>query len=449
MRAKKIIKRIVHIAAVLFLIIAGAKGLSYILKDDTASYSRLMMHEFYAQDNIDILFLGASHCLRAVNPYIIDDATGKNSFVASVPDEWMDASFALLKEADHLYDIDEVFVEMSARLALKTLAYKERKSLTSTYNISDYMKPSFNKLNFLLNASSADQYVNNFWPARRYWEKITDFQYINTIMSKKSTSKYTDYTNYYANQDLNGRGVYQGKGFLAMFDKFSEHKFFIKTDYKNIEVDEIAQDWINSVMEIIDYCEKHNIKLTLFTTPVSHYDLSAKGNYDDYTAFIKELIDGKDVRYTDFNLIKEEYFPYHQINYSDGHHMNQQGAEAFSAVLADYINGNLPEGAFHTSAAEKLQTAKPDYYGIFYTDDYQEQNRIFHLVSNIPEYFEYQVEITTSDKETHLLQAYDTNSIISVSFEMIPGSAIRVTFRPAGSSGEGTLIKYPHMGAIE
>ncbi len=449
MRAKKIIKRIVHIAAVLFLIIAGAKGLSYILKDDTASYSRLMMHEFYSQDNIDILFLGASHCFRAVNPFIIDDATGKNSFAAAVPDERMDASFALLKEADNIYDVDEVYLEISARLALKTRAYKERESLASTYNVSDYMKPSLNKLNFLLKASAADHYINSFWAARRYWKNITDFQLIDTVVQKKSTSKYRDYTYYYANQTFHGGGVIKGKGYIAMSTKIPEHQFLVYTDYQNIKVDEITQDWINSLLEIIDYCEKHSIKLTLFTTPVSNFDLSARGNYDDYIAFVQGIISGKDVRYVDFNLIKEDYIPYQQTNYTDGHHMNQYGAEAFSPVLADYINGNLPESAFHASVAEKLQTAKPDYYGIFYTDDQQEQKRYFHLVSNIPEYFEYQVEITTSDSETHLLQEYDTNSTIAAAFEMVPECVFHVTYRPAGSSEEGTSIDYSRMEAVE
>lgn len=434
--------------AVIILIIAGAKGLSYMLQDDTTSYSRLMMHEFYNQDNIDILFLGASHCLRGIDPYVIDEAAGKNTFLACSMNQWMDASSALLKEADRLYDMDEIYLEMSSNLARKTRIYKQRETLTAIYIVSDRLKPTLNKLNLILNASSADHYVNSFWPARRNWEKITDFKYIDTVTQKKSTSKYKDYTYYYANQALDGTGTYQGKGFLAMNLVSDEHKFMVRADFKKIEVENISQDWIDSVMEIIDYCEKHGIKLTLFTTPISNFELSAKGNYDDYIAFVKDLISGRDVRYVDFNLIKDEYVPYRQRNYEDGNHLNMYGAENFTPVLAEYINGNLPEEAFHASITEKLQAAGPDYYGVSYTDDYQEGKRLFNLVSNIPGYFEYQAEITTADGETHLLQEYDTNTIIPVPFEMIPGCVFHVTYRPVNSVDEGTLIDYPHMEAV-
>ena len=448
MRVRKIIKRLIPITVMLVFIIAGAKGLSYMLNDDTDSYTRLTMHEFYEQDNIDILFLGASHCFRGINPYIIDEKSGKNTFLMCTANQWMDASSAMLKEADRFNDIDEIFVEISSNIARRSGSYKDRQSLTSIYIISDLMKPSLNKLNLLLNASSADHYVNSFWPARRFWEKITDFQYIDKIMQKKSTSKYRDYTYYYANQALEGRGSYEGKGYTAMSPASNDHEFMIRVDYKKIETEDISGDWIHSLIEIIDYCETHGIKLTLFATPVSYFELSGKGNYDDYIAFVKDLIRGKNVRYVDFNLIKEDYLPYRQSNYQDGTHLNMYGAEVFSSVLADYINGTLPEDAFHASVKEKLQAAKPDYYGVSYTDDYKEQNRIFRLVSNIPDYFEYQVEITTSDGETHLLQEYDTNSFIPAAFEMIPGCVLHVTYRPAGSSVEGTLIDYPYMEAV-
>ena len=445
---KRILKKIIPIAGVLLLIIAGCKCLTYMLKDDTMAYSRNMMHEFYNQDNIDILFLGASHCLRSVDPFIIEEETGKSTFLACTPDQKLDASFALLREAEKLYDLDEVYLEISANLARRSGVYKDRKSLSSTYIVSDYMRPSLNKLNFLLNASSSSHYINSFWPARRNWEKITDFQYIGTILQRKSTSKYRDYTNYYVNMNLEGIGTYMGKGYTAFSVRSSDHKFMVRADYKNIDIGDISQDWINSVLGFIDFCGKNGIKLTLFASPVSNFELSAKGNYDDYIAFVDDLISDKGVQYVDFNLTKEEYMPYRQRNYYDGNHLNMYGAELFSPLVAENINGVLPEDFFHNSIKEKLEADEPDYYGVSYVDNYQERNRIFRLVSNIPDYFEYKVEIITGDGESHLLQEYDTNTIIPVPFEMIPGCELLVTYRAVGSGDDGTLINYPDMEAV-
>ena len=95
-----------------------------------------------------------------------------------------------------------------------------------------------------------------------------------------------------------------------------------------------------------------------------------------------------------------------------------------------------------------MEADEPDYYGVSYVDNYQERNRIFRLVSNIPDYFEYKVEIITGDGESHLLQEYDTNTIIPVPFEMIPGCELLVTYRAVGSGDDGTLINYPDMEAV-
>ena len=44
------------------------KLFSFLAVDDTDSFTRIMMHEFYHPDsNIDVLFLGASHCYRSLD----------------------------------------------------------------------------------------------------------------------------------------------------------------------------------------------------------------------------------------------------------------------------------------------------------------------------------------------------------------------------------------------
>ena len=107
----KIIKRILSLIAVAALIYAGCRFLTYMLQDDTASKTRLMMHEFYNQDNIDYLFVGTSHFVYGIDPILISEKTGKKAFSASNPAQMPDASLALIKEAVGLYKIKEIFLE--------------------------------------------------------------------------------------------------------------------------------------------------------------------------------------------------------------------------------------------------------------------------------------------------------------------------------------------------
>lgn len=73
---KNRIKKIGSILLFLILLVGGGKFLRYMLTDDTASYTRLTFHEMYEQDNIDVLFIGSSHCYRSFVPDILDEEMG-------------------------------------------------------------------------------------------------------------------------------------------------------------------------------------------------------------------------------------------------------------------------------------------------------------------------------------------------------------------------------------
>ncbi len=75
--------------------------LAYMVIDDSKSYTRIMMHEFYhSQENIDVLYLGSSHCYRSINPEISDKLFDKNTFNAGSSKQSFDASYALLVYSD-------------------------------------------------------------------------------------------------------------------------------------------------------------------------------------------------------------------------------------------------------------------------------------------------------------------------------------------------------------
>ena len=92
-------RKIISSAVFIILFLFCGVGLRYLLTDDTRSYTRLMMHEFYRQENIDILFVGSSHCYEALDPEITDKLFQANTFNAGSSLQAQDASFALIREA--------------------------------------------------------------------------------------------------------------------------------------------------------------------------------------------------------------------------------------------------------------------------------------------------------------------------------------------------------------
>ena len=78
---KKIIINIILLFIFLNLLFLSHKILWYILVDDTNAYTRTTLHELYTQEeNIDILFLGSSHCYRSLDTTITDNVFNTNTF---------------------------------------------------------------------------------------------------------------------------------------------------------------------------------------------------------------------------------------------------------------------------------------------------------------------------------------------------------------------------------
>ena len=141
----------------------------------------------------------------------------------------------------------------------------------------------------------------------------------------------------------------------------------------------------------------------------------------------------------DFNLLKEDYFPYLSTNFSDGDHLNMYGAEVFSGIISSYINNDLPKDVFCGSVREKLGTAEPEYYGIAFLDD--SDNRNVRLISNCPEKFEYRVEMTYDDRETVVFQDFSPNSELHIPHDQL--GTIVVTSRKTGNGEEVSVIYDP------
>jgi len=370
-------------------------------------------------------------------------------FNAATSSQPPDVTLALLKDAVKRYDIKEVYFETSASLALDVEDCKERTDLTGVYIASDYMPLSFNKIGLLLHASSSAHYLNNFFPARRYWDSILDFDTIATIVKQKNTDEYRHF-----GHELSRREHlwYEHKGFIGSDEHVEDHMYFTDDGQQIIDTEAISADWKRYVIELIDYCQAQGVKLKFFSTPVSRFQLVSFVNYDDYIAFIHEICDERGIEYTDFNLLKEDWFSNSQALFRDSNHLNSYGAEVFSGIFSQYMNGTLPDDAFYASAEEKIRTAPPDFCGVSYQDDDETRVRTIRLIASPLGYYEFRVELDENGKKS-LLQDYDINEYFVLPYEQVfldsgEGLEVRpkiiVTYRPVGSDEVGKTLTYQY-----
>ncbi|MCR5119912.1 MAG: hypothetical protein K6B44_09910 [Lachnospiraceae bacterium] len=416
--SEKIKKLIKAIAGAVFIaaVCAGIwYGLRVLLTDDTGSYTRVTLHEFYSQDNIDVLFLGASHCYRGIAPEITDEKLGLNTFNMGSSYQRIDTTYLLMKEAVELYDIDHIYVELSYNVAKKHAEFES--DLTDTYIVTDYMKPSLRKAAYLLERSGDGDYANSFLVARRNWKKIFEPGYIKELAEKKQSDAYKNYE--YPDND---EERYAGKGYVESDVEIPEGSFKNRPDEQTIKLEEIDPEWDKTVLDMIKFCEKHKVALTFFSTPLTSFRLLCYDNYDDFIDKVNGLIKesgSSTVEYLDFSLMKEEYWPDTSTLFKDNRHLNAKGAELFSSIFADYINGRLTyDELFHKDIREKFASMEPGFYGTEYRENADDTYYDCRLVINREEETKSFVTFISDEGEEIILKEFSSGTEFRIPMDL-------------------------------
>lgn len=407
-----------------FLLMCGINEFfRYLLIDDTNSYTRIMMHELYHQEeNIDVLFLGSSHCYRSLNPQITDALFDTNTFNAGSSLQGLDGTYALLKEAGKYNDLKKVYVELYYGIPLET--FSTRNDLTAVYLISDYMRPSLSRMQLLLKAGSSEHLFNSFVLGRREWEKLFDFSYIAELNEKKRSASYMHYDYITATTD-----AYLGKGYVESSEIWGESSNYARSVNFAFNENYISEDCKNYLKKIINYCQKNDIELAFFSAPMSDFSLASFGNYDFYIQQVNEFLSEYDIAYYDFNLCKNEILDITGNDLMDSSHLNGNGAEKFSTVFSEFFTGKLDSNIFYESFNDKLCNLDSPLIGYVMTtldefsneakaeDKYFDFENYEYVSINPVTYqsvtFEYRIskEVTNSS-EPLLFQDWNENNLI-------------------------------------
>lgn len=400
---KTAIKRIVGIAGVCTFTVIIWMVLRYLVIDDTKYYTRVMMHEFYEQENIDIVFCGASLCYRTFDPGVLDTELEVNTFNTGSSSQPIDVTYYLLKECLNRNKVKRVFVELSPIMAS---GYNDESRSTSDmasiYIISDYMKNSLPKLQLLLKTSATDQYANSFLDARRNWQSIYDTDYVGSLIEKKTSETYSDYG--YDNLKYDTE-YYKGKGFVESISTVSEGAFNDYYSTINVRPDNIKETWYGYVQDIIELCENRNVELTFVCAPLSEYLLASYGeSYNAYHDRIASIAEQAGIEFWDFSLAKNDYFPADANNYMDSAHLNMYGAQIFNKLISKIINGEISyKDICCQSVEEKISHDIPRVLGLR-SDGINKS-----IIATRSDIMNYTISVTTSEGNEYTIQDFSPN----------------------------------------
>lgn len=327
---KEIIKAGSMVLGVLLLVCCLIEGCNYLVVDDTNSYTRLTLHELYESDeNVETLFLGTSHCFRAYDPDLYEQLTGESAFNLGSSSQNIDTSYYLLKEAIKYHDIKKVYLDIYHEFFF---FHPGNRELIEANIISDYMRPSLNKLQFILSRSSSEHYTNSFFPFRRDWQLLGDFDYLKENVEKKRQDNYKNYEPVVYDDEH-----YVSKGFVESIAVLNteEYSWIPKSD--KVDLSEDSSFAMNYLEKIVKLCKKENIEIVFLTAPSYKEYIESKDSYDMIHDYVSEIADSFGVSYVDFNLYPEEILPMTADDFMDVDHLNGNGADKVTYSLAEYV----------------------------------------------------------------------------------------------------------------
>ena len=411
------IRRMVGILAALSIFAGIVRGLDYLYVrlHDSTEWCRILWHNFYEdKGKIDNIYVGSSHVHYDLDPMMLDGLNGQYNFNLSSPSQRMDGTYFLLREADRNNDLNHAYVELYYEVNV------EGRDNSVNWMNMDHMKMSFNKLAYVLYAVGSEEYPSVFFPFVRYREKLGDWNYIEENIQSRQQEAYRSWQ--YREEYSDGNGYFEvgerGRGYCTRI-YYNEDRLY--TQWNILGKDPMKDVAKTYLRKLIEYCQRRNIPLTLFVSPISNLQLVSTQGYDYYIDQVREIAGEYNVPFYDFNLVKEEYLPiWREETFSDAGHLNNTGAEMFTRVFYDVISGEAGENAeyFYESYAEKLRDTPPEVYGLYYIyveDTEQPQNpRIMRIASNRDSGMEYRITLTTDAGEQYEVQDFEENNVFTV-----------------------------------
>ena len=264
-----------------------------------------------------------------------------------------DTSYYLLREAARYNDLKTVYLDMHYKFLFID---KKDRDLVQANIISDYMRLSPNKLEFLLATSEADEYTNRFLPFRRNWQQLGEPSYIRSVLEKKRTEEYRSYAPVAVDQEY-----YAGRGFVWSDAVLHAEEITWWDNFGDVpdDMDSDVTYTLEYIGRIVEFCREEEIRLVFVTAPSLDRYLQEIGPYDMAHQYIQELADGYGVPYLDFNLCRDEYLNLGEESYIDVDHLNGYGAETLTRLLAR-LDGSLEE------APEEAQALIDEYFTAWY-----------------------------------------------------------------------------------
>ena len=267
-------------------------------------------------NNRDLVFVGASQAIWQIDPRIIDEDTGLNSYVLGCAGCSMSQRGLLINSAVQQENLKTVVLEISANRMSEFyggLLGDDIVSMSELSGLSNKVSAAFKRLSFF--DDEYDQFYFNLLDSGvKMWQEICLGTYEETAAKKGYAPKDTveDLT-------LTRKQAIKKRDYAALTSGF------IKSNVKYLK-------------KIFDAMKDSDVRFIVITTPLSEHYIWKYTGWDEFYDAMSYYTEKYGFEYYDFNLLKDrtEYFN-DASSFSDRDHLSQEGAETFSHILASIV----------------------------------------------------------------------------------------------------------------
>lgn len=412
----RIIKKGIEVLAATLVFMGIVHGLNYLYVEANDSYVwyRILWHSYYEdRGKIDNLYLGSSHVYNDIDPRILDELNGQYNFNLSTHSQALNGTFYLLREADQDNELSHVYLEMYYACNVNDTTINS--GYHYNWNNTDFMKPSLNKMEYMIANGGLDKCLENLFSFTRYRDKLGDGEYVKQVTAYKKEDEYLAFQYHHDDEEGNGYIEYLPQGYFYTTKMYPECKRCYGQGYV-LTKDSMGDKSEHYCRKAIEYCQRKEIPITLFVSPINDLQLISTEGYDNYINEVREIAEEYEIPFYDFNLAKEQYLPLQQDrHFMDAGHLNSYGAAVFTPFFHEVVSEEEAENKkyFYASYADKLKETAPAIYGIYYRKS--EESRIMRIASNRDSEMEYRIVLTPNEGDQYMVQDFAENKEFVVS----------------------------------
>lgn len=288
-----------------------------------------MVASYRNQKDINTIFVGPSYCRQGIDPHVVDEIAGTNSFNMGTDSQPLTVSYDLIFRACKEHKISTVvlvtgydFFNRDTITTPAEITYDHE--ITAGQSLSDKILTAFRFVTSPDHLGKMES-LNYIFP----WIYNKVDLNISAIF-KNIKDKLSPNTDYFS---LKGYGNASG---VADFNDYNITKQTLLSSCNSTSLDAWGFAQLDSISEL---CKQNKIQLLVVNLPfpafnVLSFDIDAY--YHNYLE-IRDFLSDRGVRYFDFNFAKPSLYNNQDSYYVDSQHLNQEGAKEFSTALAKVI----------------------------------------------------------------------------------------------------------------